>query len=75
MSGSLSQGAVIVIVIVGTGAAVLIGYSIFYVSTRRGPEEDTSTAGTEFDQVRYMREVRLREVDAIAASHGLGRRW
>lgn len=58
MSGQLSQGAVIVIVIVGAGMTVLLGYAIHAAFTRGrvNPYENAFTRND--DQDRYMRELR-----------------
>ncbi|EME82789.1 uncharacterized protein MYCFIDRAFT_174330 [Pseudocercospora fijiensis CIRAD86] len=68
----MNAQVVVVCVIVGAGAAVLIGYATtryFFGNTSNndGPTD-------EFNQAAYMREVRLRNVEQIGAINGYGHR-
>ncbi len=56
----VNSQVVVLACVAGAGAVVLCGYAVTNFFYRRGPNEDTTMAGNEFDQVRYMREVRLR---------------
>lgn len=60
-------------VIVGAGGAVCCGYAITRFFLRSAPQGHVDGANGEFSQAAYMRDVRLRNQDAIAAVIGLGR--
>ncbi|KAF7195864.1 hypothetical protein HII31_02744 [Pseudocercospora fuligena] len=68
----MNAQVVVVCVIVGAGAAVLIGYA----TTRYFFSNTSSSDGPtdEFNQAAYMREVRLRNVEQIGAMNGYGHR-
>lgn len=61
-------------VIAGAGAAVLCGYAITRFYFKDPPSKNADGGEGDFNQAAYMREVRLRNQDTIAAVMGLGRR-
>lgn len=65
MSGALSQGAVIIIVIVGAGCAVLIAYAGHAAFTRGRTSPYANVFTRNDDQDRYMRELRDKRFDGI----------
>ncbi|KXT05695.1 hypothetical protein AC578_5634 [Pseudocercospora eumusae] len=68
----MNAQVVVVCVIVGAGAAVLIGYATtrYFFSNTSNSDGPTD----EFNQAAYMREVRLRNVEQIGAMNGYGHR-
>lgn len=66
----MDDQVVVLLVIVGAGLAILMGWAATHRFYLPGPKEDTQTAGNEFSQVQYMREVRLRNMEGIAGSYG-----
>ena len=69
----ISDGLVIFLVILGAGAAVVLGYSVFRFFCQDGPKESIDIGG-EFNQAQYMRDVRLRNQEDLAGMYGYGRR-
>jgi hypothetical protein len=65
MSGQLSQGAVIVIVIVAAGMSVLLGYAIHAAFNRGRVNPNESAFTRNDDQDRYMRELREKRFAGI----------
>ncbi|GAB1741588.1 hypothetical protein NU219Hw_g6813t1 [Hortaea werneckii] len=72
---ALGAEAVVAIAICGALAAVGMGWALthrFYLQNRR--EEVVETGGSGYSQAQYMREVRLRHQEDLAASqYGYGR--
>ncbi|GAB1734838.1 hypothetical protein KC343_g4479 [Hortaea werneckii] len=73
---AISHSAIIVCIIVGALAGVGMGWGIthrFWMA-RRGEDGTASTeagaAAGHFEQAQYMREVRLRHQDNLAADYG-----
>lgn len=67
---SMASNPVIVLAVVaGAGFAVLMGYATarFFLDD---DQKDNRTPGQEFEQAQYMREIRLRNHEDIAASLG-----
>lgn len=67
----ISDGVVILLVILGAGASVIVGYAIFRFFGQDGPKESTNV-GSEFNQAQYMRDVRLRNQEDLAGMYGYG---
>ena len=65
MSGQISQGAVIVIVIAGAGMAVLMGYAVHSAFNRGHVNPNESAMTRNDDQDRYMRELREKRFAGI----------
>ena len=69
----LSNGAIIVIVIAGSGAAVLLAWAVSLLWTGgTGNDERIKAAEAEHEQAAYMREVRGRNVQLLADTYGKG---
>ncbi|KOC18000.1 hypothetical protein AFLA70_88g003190 [Aspergillus flavus AF70] len=68
----LSYEAIVVIVLIGCIAAVLIGYSIHSLSTN-GFQDDEQKVEIPYEQRKYMREYRLRNVQWLAREARGGR--
>ncbi|KAI7216004.1 hypothetical protein KC333_g5092 [Hortaea werneckii] len=72
---ALGAEAVVAIAICGALAAVGIGWALthrFYLN--KGREEAAQSLGSDYSQAQYMREVRLRHQEDLAASqYGYGR--
>ncbi|KAB8254782.1 hypothetical protein BDV32DRAFT_10346 [Aspergillus pseudonomiae] len=62
---ALSYEAIVVIVLLGCVAAVLIGYSIHSLSTN-GFQDDEPKLDISYEQRKYMREHRLRNLHWLA---------
>lgn len=69
----ISDGLVIFLVILGAGAAVIVGYASMRFFCQDGPKESTNGIGSEFNQAQYMRDVRLRNQENLAGDYGYGR--
>lgn len=65
MSGNISDTAVIVIVIVAAGAAVLVGYAVHAAFTRGSVDPYETAMQRNDDQDRYMRELREKNYAGI----------
>lgn len=61
------------LIIAGSGLFVLMGWAVAHHFHQDVPTETTHMAGREYDQAVYMREVRLRHHEDIAAVVGGGR--
>lgn len=71
----LSDTAIIVIVIAGSGALVLMAWAVSLLWNGNGSnDERIKAAEAEHEQAAYMREVRGRNVQLLADIHG-GRRY
>lgn len=71
---TISNSLVVLFIIMGAGIAVFIGWAMTHrFQGANGPRDDTETAGKEFSQVQYMRDLRMRHVEDLAAMMG-GRR-
>jgi len=66
-----NQPSVVVpVCIFGSGAAVLLCWAAAHHFTAQVPRDTSHLPGAEFSQERYMREVRLRHHDDLAAVMG-----
>jgi hypothetical protein len=64
--GNMNSQVVVLVVIIAAGAAVLIGYATTRYFVGRVPDGDTEGPGSDFNQAKYMREVRLRNSEQLA---------
>jgi hypothetical protein len=73
INSNLSDGAIIIIVLVASGFAVLIGFSI----TRFYFDKDSPDKGRALDdeQLQYMHSVRRRNLGDLAFSLGVKERY
>lgn len=71
----VNSQVIVLVCVVGAGAAVLIGYAIHNFFFKPGADDNKAGVGDEFSQAQYMREVRLRYAEQMAGSNGYGRRW
>lgn len=69
---ALSKEAVILLVLVGCVVAVLIGYSIHFISTN-GFHDDEEEREMSHEQKQYMRGLRLKHIEFLASQ--VGRRY
>lgn len=70
-----SYQVIVLFVILGAAGAVLLGWAATHVFHTKPPSPHGDyTAGTEFNQAVYMREVRLRHQEHLAASSQGGKR-
>lgn len=72
--GNMNSQVTVLVVIIAAGAAVLIGYASTRYFFGREPQQVSGDAGNDLTQAVYMREVRLRNTELIAATNGYGRR-
>ncbi|KAK4503592.1 hypothetical protein PRZ48_004507 [Zasmidium cellare] len=70
----VNSQVVVLAVVAAAGASVLCGYAITRFYFTDPPRQNVDGANGEFSQAAYMRDVRLRNQDGIAAVMGLGRR-
>lgn len=70
----ISDGLVIFLVILGAGAAVIVGYATMRFFCQDSPKESTDGIGSGFNQAAYMRDVRSRNQENLASDYGYGRR-
>jgi len=71
----LSNSAIIVIVIAGSGAAVLLAWAVSLLWTGNvNNDERIKAVEAEHEQAAYMREVRGRNVQLLADMYG-GKRY
>lgn len=68
---ALSHQVIILLCLVGAAAAVLVGWGISTLVDKRTVERDIQTMDAE--QQVYMRQLRLRNMEVLAAMHG--KRW
>ncbi|KAE8359544.1 hypothetical protein BDV27DRAFT_149493 [Aspergillus caelatus] len=68
----LSYEAIVVIVLIGCIAAVLIGYSVHSLATN-GFQDDEQKLEIPYEQKKYMREHRLRNIHWLAREARGGR--
>lgn len=61
---------IVLCIIAGAGAAVVLAYAATHAFFRRHAGKDADDEGANASQVQYMREVRWRNHDTIAAAHG-----
>lgn len=69
----VNNQVIVLIVVVAAGASVLCGYAVTRFFFSDPPRQNGVDANGEFSQAAYMREVRLRNQDNVAAVMGFGR--
>jgi hypothetical protein len=73
MGDILNNGAFVCFMAIAlSGLGVLMAYAIF---SRFNKEVRKDENPSEFSQVQYMREVRLRYQGSMANANGYGRKW
>ena len=68
----MDNSVIVLIAIVGAGGVVLLGFAFTNHWVKRSPES-FEAMNNQFSQEQYMREVRLRNQDLIAAQYGWSR--
>ena len=68
----MDANLIVLLIILGAGLAVLMGYGATHVLFRASPGksdvEGLVASADELTQLQYMRQVRLRNLDVLAAS-------
>jgi hypothetical protein len=71
MADGLPKEAIILIVIVASGASVLVAWAIHSIwHGQRGSDEDILVGNGEQEQAAYRQEVRMRNHENMAAING-----
>lgn len=71
---AMDPQVVVICVIIGAGVGVLFAYATTRYFFDGRAETNIETHGNDFSQTSYMRDVRIRNTEQIAAMNGHGRR-